>query len=161
MDYLSKLNYYFYPSTPAEMTAISNEDLVKRIARLAKQNQELEEEIKRLEKLSEKLLRENEKLKALSASISSTIVKGEEEEGIRERPLRFNMATLLFTGIRGFSKLIQDMDSASLMDELDEILFEFETIIGRYRIEKIKTIGDTFMCAGEFPKKILPTLSML
>ena len=69
MDYLSKLNYYFYPSTPAEMTAISNEDLVKRIARLAKQNQELEEEIKRLEKLSEKLLRENEKLKALSASI--------------------------------------------------------------------------------------------
>ncbi len=153
MDYLSKLNYYFYPSTPAEMTAISNEDLVKRIARLAKQNQELEEEIKRLEKLSEKLLRENEKLKALSASISSGIVKGEEEEGIRERPLRFNMATLLFTGIRGFSKLIQDMDSASLMDELDEILFEFETIIGRYRIEKIKTIGDTFMCAGGIPEK--------
>jgi hypothetical protein len=73
------------------MTATSNEDLVKRIARLAKQNQELEEEIKRLEKLSEKLLRENEKLKALSASMSSTIVKGEEEDGTRERPLRFNV----------------------------------------------------------------------
>ena len=158
MDYLSKLNYYFYPSTPAEMTAISNEDLVKRIARLAKQNQELEEEIKRLEKLSEKLLRENEKLKALSASISSTIVKGKKK---REyvKGLSDLIATLLFTGIRGFSKLIQDMDSASLMDELDEILFEFETIIGRYRIEKIKTIGDTFMCAGD--SKILPTLSML
>jgi hypothetical protein len=39
------------------------------------------------------------------------------------------------------------------MDELDEILFEFDAIVSRYKIEKIKTIGDTFMCAGGIPVK--------
>jgi class 3 adenylate cyclase len=39
------------------------------------------------------------------------------------------------------------------MDELDEILFEFDQIASRFNIEKIKTIGDTFMCAGGIPVK--------
>ena len=45
------------------------------------------------------------------------------------------------------------MDSSAVMDELDEILFEFDSIVDRYKIEKIKTIGDTFMCAGGIPVK--------
>ena len=39
------------------------------------------------------------------------------------------------------------------MDELDEILFEFDAIVERFKIEKIKTIGDTYMCAGGIPVK--------
>ena len=39
------------------------------------------------------------------------------------------------------------------MDELDEIFYEFESIAEKYKIEKIKTIGDTFMCAGGIPVK--------
>ena len=39
------------------------------------------------------------------------------------------------------------------MDELDEILFEFDEIVRRYHVEKIRTIGDTFMCAGGIPTK--------
>jgi class 3 adenylate cyclase len=39
------------------------------------------------------------------------------------------------------------------MDELDEIFFEFESIAEKYKIQKIKTIGDTFMCAGGIPAK--------
>jgi adenylate cyclase len=39
------------------------------------------------------------------------------------------------------------------MDELDEIFFEFESIVTKYKIEKIKTIGDTYMCAGGIPVK--------
>ena len=45
------------------------------------------------------------------------------------------------------------MDSAAVMDELDEIFFEFDKIIRKYHIEKIRTIGDTFMCAGGIPAK--------
>ena len=47
------------------MARINNEDLVKRIARLAKQNQELEEQVKKLEKQNETLAGENEQLKSL------------------------------------------------------------------------------------------------
>ena len=45
------------------------------------------------------------------------------------------------------------MDSAQLMDELDEIFYEFDEIVRKYHIEKIRTIGDTFMCAGGIPAK--------
>lgn len=130
------------------MVTVNNEDLVKRIARLARQNQELEDQIKKLLKQNETLLRENEELKE-SAGTLKTAVDSEKHE----RSLRFNMATVLFADMHGFSKLVEGMDSTAVMDELDEILIEFDAIAARYKIEKIKTIGDTFMCAGGIPDK--------
>jgi adenylate cyclase len=135
------------------MTITKNEELVKRIARLAKQNQELEEYIKKLEKMNEKLTRDNEKIKALYDKMSPEGLKEHQEGERKEQSLKFNMATVLFADIHGFSKLVEGMDSSAVMDELDEILFEFDAIVARYKIEKIKTIGDTFMCAGGIPSK--------
>ena len=135
------------------MPVTNNEELVKRIARLAKQNQELEEHIKNLEKMNEKLIRDYDKIKALYEKISPEGLKETDEGERRERSLKFNMATVLFADIHGFSKLIEGINSSIIMDELDEIFFEFETIVAKYKIEKIKTIGDTYMCAGGIPVK--------
>jgi class 3 adenylate cyclase len=135
------------------MSVTNIEELVKRIARLAKQNQELEEHIKKLEKMNEKLVRDNEKLKGLYEKVSPEGLKEMSEGEKKERSLKFNMATVLFADIHGFSRLVERMDSTSVMDELDEILVEFEAIVTRYKIEKIKTIGDTYMCAGGIPVK--------
>jgi adenylate cyclase len=135
------------------MPVTNNEELVKRIARLAKQNQELEEHIRNLEKMNEKLTRDNEKIKALYEKISPDGLKEFGEGEKRERSLKFNMATVLFADILGFSRHVEGMDSSSIMDELDEIIFEFEAIVTRFKIEKIKTIGDTYMCAGGIPVK--------
>ena len=134
------------------MIASNNEELVKRIAKLARLNQELEEQIKKLYKQNEKLARENERIKALSEKVSTEGTKM-PVEGERQESLKFNMATVLFADIHGFSKLVEGMDSTAVMDELDEILMEFDAIVARYKIEKIKTIGDTFMCAGGIPDK--------
>ncbi len=125
------------------MIATNNEELVKRIARLARQNKELEELIKKLIKQNEKLAGENEMFKAHYKELPQET----------EKSRKFNMATVLFADIHGLSKVIEGMDSVSVMDELDEILFEFESIAEKYKIEKIKTIGDTFMCAGGIPVK--------
>jgi len=135
------------------MVAANNEELVKRIAKLAKQNQELEEHIKKLEKQNEKLSRDYEKIKALYEKVSPESLKEITEGEKKEKSLKFNMATVLFSDIHGFSKLVEGMDSSAIMDELDEILYEFDEIVARYKIEKIKTIGDTFMCAGGIPVK--------
>ena len=139
------LNSYIYSSTEFGMTSINSEELVKRIAKLAKQNQELEEYIKKLEKINEKLSRDLEKFKTLGDKVPA--------EAGREESLKFNMATVLFADIHGFSKLVEGMDSSAIMDELDEILYKFDEIVAKYKIEKIKTIGDTYMCAGGIPKK--------
>ena len=135
------------------MTLTQNEELVKRIARLARQNQELEEQIKKLEKINEKLARENEKIKALYEKFTPEGLKEAGETEKKEKSQKFNMATVLFADIHGFSKLVEGMDSISVMDELDEIMYEFDSIATRYKIEKIKTIGDTYMCAGGIPVK--------
>ena len=134
------------------MSGINNEELVKRIARLAKQNQELDDQIKKLEKQNEKLSREYEKIKALYEKVTPEGLKEAEGEK-KEKSLKFNMATVLFADIHGFSKLVEGMDSPTIMDELDEILYEFDTIVSKFKIEKIKTIGDTYMCAGGIPVK--------
>jgi adenylate cyclase len=130
------------------MTEIKNDELVKRIARLAKQNQELEDQIKKLEKINEKLTRDLEKYKSLSEKLPVEAAKEEKEKSVK-----FNMTTVLFADIHGFSKLVEGMESSAVMDELDEILYEFDSITRKYKIEKIKTIGDTYMCAGGIPEK--------
>jgi adenylate cyclase len=135
------------------MAVAKNEELVKRIARLAKQNQELEDQIKKLERLNEKLARDNEKIKTLYERLSPEGLKESGEGEKKEKSLKFNMATVLFADIHGFSKLVEGMDSSAVMDELDELMFEFDSIVTRFKIEKIKTIGDTFMCAGGIPVK--------
>jgi class 3 adenylate cyclase len=134
------------------MTPTNNDELVKRIARLAKQNQELEEHIKKLEKSNEKLTRDVEKYKSLSEKAPEA-GKEEREGEKKEKSLKFNMATVLFADIHGFSKLVEGMESSAVMDELDDILLEFDDIVTRFKIEKIKTIGDTYMCAGGIPVK--------
>lgn len=135
------------------MTVTKNEELLKRISRLARQNQELEEYIKKLEKMNEKVTRDYEKMRALYEKLSPGGMTEAGDGEKKERALKFNMATVLFADIHGFSKLVEGMDSSAVMDELDEILFEFDAIVTRFKIEKIKTIGDTYMCAGGIPVK--------
>jgi len=131
------------------MDSRSKDQLLKRIARLTHQNKELEEQLKKLVRERERLIDINEKYKLLLEKNKLETLKVEEEE----RSLRFNMVTVLFAGIRGFSNLGDRVDSARLMDELDEIFYEFDEIVKKYHVEKIRTIGDTLMCAGGIPSK--------
>src|SRR5664279_3895224 len=135
------------------MSMNNNEELVKRISRLAKQNQELEERIKDLEKINERLIRDNQKIKSLYEKVSPDGLKESGDVEKKEKSLKFNMATVLFADIHGFSRLVERTNSSSFMDELDEIIVEFEAIVTRLKIERIKTIGDTYMCAGGIPIK--------
>ncbi|NLE33629.1 MAG: HD domain-containing protein [Bacteroidales bacterium] len=131
------------------MESASRDQLLKRIARLVRQNKELEEQVKKLEREKERLLETTVKYKLL--------VEGNELRGLKvaeeEKTLKFNMVTVLFADIRSFSGLTDEMDSGAVMDELDEIFFEFDRITGKYHVEKIRTIGDTYMCAGGIPEK--------
>lgn len=135
------------------MTNSKEKELVKRIAKLAKQNQELEELVRKLQRKNEKLIRDNEKVKAVLENLSPGKLNKELYIEQKPRSLKFEMTTVLFADIHGFSKISDKIDSEALMDELDEIFFAFNSIVKKYNIEKIKTIGDTYMCAGGIPVK--------
>lgn len=59
-----------------------------------------------------------------------------------------DMVTVLFTDFVDFSRVAAGMTPAQLVQELDYCFRAFDEISGRYQLEKIKTIGDAYMCAG-------------
>ncbi len=128
-----------------------NEKLLKRIAKLVKQNQELENQVKELSKKYDELLQKNEQYEELIEQHGLQQKKIDDLK--RKNHFRFDMATVLFIRINGFSKVTQNKDSEAIMDELDRIFIHFNAITKKYNIHKIKTIGDSYMAAGGIPKK--------
>jgi adenylate cyclase len=128
------------------------EELVRRIAKLVKHNKELKEQTEKLHDQNEHMFEENEQFRKMLAdlNISTAEPKLHSDES---KTVRFKMATVLFANIHGFTKIAENSNSQALMDQLDSIMYHFDNIVQKYKIEKIKTIGDTLMCAGGIPVK--------
>jgi class 3 adenylate cyclase len=129
------------------------EELVKRIARLVKQNKELTDQNERVQAQNELLLEENEKYKRRLAELKVSATPQISNTTDTNTTLRFKMTTVLYANIHGFSKIADNNNSRSLMDQLDSLMITFNHIISKYKIEQIKTIGDTIMVAGGIPVK--------
>jgi adenylate cyclase len=130
-----------------------NEALLKRIAKLVRQNQDLVEQHDKLSKEHEKLQAKLENFKHIMARMKERGELPDEKELERPQSLKFKMATVLFANIHGFSRISDSMDSEKLMDELDTVLFKFDMLLKINNINKIRTIGDSYMCAGGIPVK--------
>jgi adenylate cyclase len=66
-------------------------------------------------------------------------------------PVKIDMVTVLFTDFVEFSVLAKDVESKKLVNSIDFYFKAFDEIITKYGLEKIKTIGDSYMCAGGLP----------
>ena len=78
-----------------------------------------------------------------------------DEDKIKEKTRwdKYDMVTVLFSDIQGFTKIAESMNPEMLIDELDRFFFHFDSVVEKYNTEKIKTIGDAYMAAGGIPKK--------
>lgn len=61
---------------------------------------------------------------------------------------KYESATVMFVDFTGFTKVAERLSPEMLVEELDYCFSNFDNIIGKYRIEKIKTIGDAYLCAS-------------
>ena len=57
----------------------------------------------------------------------------------------------MFTDFKSFTVIADNMTPQNLVEELNTCFIAFDHIIGKYNLEKIKTIGDSYMCAGGIP----------
>ncbi len=64
---------------------------------------------------------------------------------------KYQSVTILFTDFKGFTKLAENLPPEKLVEAVDMYFSEFDRIIKKYNLEKIKTIGDSYMCAGGLP----------
>ena len=62
-----------------------------------------------------------------------------------------DLVTVLFTDIIGFTEISARMSAGDLVDEINACFSGFDRIIQDHGIEKIKTIGDSYMAAGGLP----------
>ena len=64
---------------------------------------------------------------------------------------RFESVTVLFSDFEGFTKYSEHLSPEALVETIDYYFSKFDEIIEKYNLEKIKTIGDAYMCAGGLP----------
>ena len=75
----------------------------------------------------------------------------ELKESGKVKAKRFESVSVMFTDFQGFTLSSQDLTPEILVKSVDFYFSEFDKIIGKYGLEKIKTIGDSYMCAGGLP----------
>lgn len=64
---------------------------------------------------------------------------------------KFERTTVLFTDFKEFTKIAESTTPEHLVKTLDYYFTKFDEIVSRHRLEKIKTIGDSYMCVGGLP----------
>jgi class 3 adenylate cyclase len=98
---------------------------------------------------------EIEKEKQRSESLLLNILPAEVAEELKSKgsadAKQFDEVTVLFTDFKNFTKLAQQMTATELVQEIHACFMAFDGIMEKYGIEKIKTIGDSYMCAGGLP----------
>ncbi len=109
-------------------------DKKKSTENLENKNKTIEKERQR----SDELL-----LNILPANIAQEL----KQEG-KAKARRYEKATVLFTDFKNFTQIAEKLSPEELVNELDYCFKAFDSIISHYGIEKIKTIGDAYMCAS-------------
>lgn len=79
--------------------------------------------------------------------------KLKEKEKQKEKASRFKMVTVLFSDVHGFSNISKNEKAEQLIDDLDRFFLHFDEVVKKFHIEKIKAVGDIYMCAGGIPQK--------
>ncbi|MEE9571008.1 MAG: adenylate/guanylate cyclase domain-containing protein, partial [Gammaproteobacteria bacterium] len=97
------------------------------------------------------LAREKERAERLLLNILPVEVAEELKRNGSVEPVFHPCASVLFTDFQGFAKVVPTMTPKQLVTELDHYFSAFDRIIERHNLEKLKTIGDSYMCAGGIP----------
>ena len=102
---------------------------------------------------TDELVREKDKSENLLANLLPKGTADEIKSKGKATKKKYEMVTVLFSDIQGFTRLAEQMNPEQLIDELDHFFLHFDNVAEKYNIEKIKTIGDAYMCAGGIPEK--------
>jgi class 3 adenylate cyclase len=98
-----------------------------------------------------RLAAEHEKSENLIRNILPNEVADELKKNGIAKPQHFESATVCFTDFEGFTKIAEKLSPAELVAELDFCFSHFDRIIEKHGLEKLKTIGDSYMFAGGIP----------
>lgn len=96
---------------------------------------------------------QNKKVESLLLNVLPKTISDELQETGKVKAKGFASATVVFSDFVSFSSTTKLLTPGKLVEELDIYFRAFDDIIGKYGLEKIKTIGDNYMFAGGIPEE--------
>ncbi|HRG58120.1 MAG TPA: adenylate/guanylate cyclase domain-containing protein [Bacteroidia bacterium] len=136
---INRLNQTIELKSQHEILRIEKEQLI------VNQNQILE---KKVEERTLELQKEKSKSDELLLNILPPETANELKSLGYSKPKHYNQVTVLFTDFKNFTQISEKLSADELVEEINFCYSNFDRIISKYGIEKIKTIGDSYMCAG-------------
>lgn len=94
----------------------------------------------------EKQRSENLLLNILPAPVADEL----KEQGY-VKPHYFEQVTVLFADFKDFSAICRVLPPEQLINDLNHCFGKFDRIVMRLGLERVKTIGDAYMCVGGIP----------
>ncbi|EMJ97571.1 MULTISPECIES: adenylate/guanylate cyclase domain-containing protein [unclassified Leptospira] len=141
--------------TPAGLFLLTFADaatLGRRIASAFNTSEELSVNLeKKVIERTKELAEERDRTDLLLLNILPKTVAEELKSKGSVTPVYYESASILFTDFVGFTKIAAEMLPKDLVEDLHNCFSEFDSIVSRYGLEKLKTIGDSYMCAGGIP----------
>jgi class 3 adenylate cyclase len=97
------------------------------------------------------IVREKEKSEQLLHNILPEEIAQELKTTGYATPQYYELVTVVFTDFKGFTQIAERLSPQQVIEELNTCFLAFDEICERHNLEKIKTIGDAYMCAGGLP----------
>lgn len=104
--------------------------------------------VKSREKLYQALLSEKQALDQFMANMLPASIAEELKRNGKVEPKYIDEASIMFCDFVGFTKLTETMSPQNLIDLLHQYFCKFDSIVAKHGVEKIKTIGDAYMCVA-------------
>ncbi|RYZ51861.1 MAG: tetratricopeptide repeat protein, partial [Chitinophagaceae bacterium] len=95
--------------------------------------------------------RKNMEIERLIRNILPAEIATELRSTGKAAPRNYEQVSVMFADFRGFTTMAEKLSPQALVTELDNYFMAFDDIIEKHGLEKIKTIGDAYMCAGGIP----------
>ncbi|WP_448520012.1 adenylate/guanylate cyclase domain-containing protein [Rhodoflexus sp.] len=120
--------------------------------RIRQANRKLQSQKRQIEAQAKELEAEKVKSDALLLNILPREIAEELKNKKQATPRLYKMVSVLFCDFKGFTQYTEKHSPEQIVRELNECFSAFDDICVRFNMEKIKTIGDAYMCAGGIPK---------
>lgn len=157
IDYVVKEKFFVTTIVKVVHQAAEKLDTLSKLEQSRRKLEESAEKLKLLNKQInlQKIALENEKAKTdklLQTVLPKSIARELLEKGFT-KPRQYENVSILFADVVGFSDLAKNTPPIELISRLDNYFYIFDEIIEQHGLEKIKTIGDCYMCAGGLPEE--------
>jgi len=126
--------------------------VVKRLKRISQElESKVQERTRKLRSANLQLREEQQKSSELLLNILPESIVERIQQGETNISDSFNEASILFADIVNFTPMSEDLSSSELIEILSTIFSRFDALTEQFGLEKIKTIGDSYMVASGLP----------